>query len=320
MAALRIACAGGVLALLTLAAPSPASAHLRTGTVAAGYRASVTSPAPSPGAPFAVGVYQGDRALHLRVNGAHTVVVVGYLGERFLRVDAAGVAIDRASPTAAAAGLVTGTGARTGWVLEPRRHTVVWHDPRVQLGAGLERARWSVPILLDGRRERIVGEIERLPRPAAWPWLLGVLLLCGGALLLGIRGNARRWERASVVLGAVSAAAGLVVVAGFAAGAYASPGTWIAGFNEAFCAAVGFGILAAGPPEWRLPTGIGLGLLGLAIGLFYGEIFVDAAVLSALPSTATRFFVTLAIGAGLAGPFVGGLAYAASSAARSDAT
>jgi hypothetical protein len=316
----RIACAAAVLALTALAVPAVASAHLRTGTVASGYRATVTSPASSPGAPFDVGVYQGDRALHLRVNGAHTVVVVGYLGERFLRVGAAGVAIDRASPTAAAAGLVTGTTPRTGWVLEPGRRTVVWHDPRVQLGAGLERARWSVPILLDGRRERIVGEIVRLPRPTVWPWLLGVVVLFGVALLLGVRGHARRWERASVVLGAVSATAGLVVVAGFAAGAYASPGTWIAGFNELFCAAVGFGILAAGPSEWRLPTGIGLGLLGLAIGLFYGQIFIDAAALSALPSTATRAFATLAIGAGLAGPLVGGLAYAASTAARSEAT
>ncbi len=91
---------------VALLAPAAAGAHLRTGTVAVGYGASVRTPSRTAGAAYTVGVYQSDRALHLTVSRGHTVVVIGYLGEPLLRIGPAGVAVNLRSPTAAAAGLL----------------------------------------------------------------------------------------------------------------------------------------------------------------------------------------------------------------------
>ncbi|HET8605889.1 MAG TPA: hypothetical protein VFL66_02560 [Gaiellaceae bacterium] len=56
--------------------------------------------APLRSAAFSVRVLPSDRALALSVRPGHSVVVLGYLGEPFLRVDRRGVAVNAASPTA----------------------------------------------------------------------------------------------------------------------------------------------------------------------------------------------------------------------------
>src|SRR5437763_5044632 len=87
-------------ALAALAAPAPASAHIRTGAVAVDYRVSVF---PSR-LPLSAHVYLGDRALRLSVRPGHTVTVLGYGNEPFLRIDRQGATVLRA-PTAAALGI-----------------------------------------------------------------------------------------------------------------------------------------------------------------------------------------------------------------------
>lgn len=304
----------GVPILAVLAVPSVAQAHLRSGTVAVDYGARVVRPRPSPTAPFVVTVYQSDRALRLSVRNGHTVVVVGYLGERFLRVDAAGVAVNRDSPTAAGSGLLAkggrAGGSQTGWNLVRAHSSVVWHDPRLQrLPPGAIRASWSIPVLVDGRRERISGEIWRLAAPTLWPWLLVLGLFAALTGLLGVARDPRRLRTGCILAGAVAAAAGIVAAGGFALGAYASPGTWIAVADEFVFAAAGFGVLAWGPRGADVPAGIGLGLLGLATGLSEGGVFLHGGVLSALPAAPTRAAAALAIGAGVAGLATGGLFY-----------
>ena len=299
---------------VALLAPAAAGAHLRTGTVAVGYGASVRTPSRTGRAAYTVGVYQSDRALHLTVSRGHTVVVIGYLGEPLLRIGAAGVAVNLSSPTAAAAGLLPKTGRTSppnpGWRLERGRRSVVWHDPRDQrLPAGLGRASWSIPILVDGRRAHISGELWRVPRPTPWPWLLvaAVFAVLAGAVALG-----REWARlraGCIALGVVSAVAAMLAAAAFATSAYASPGTWIAGLDEYAFAAVGIGVLVRGPRDAHVPAGIGLGLLGLAVGLSKGEVFLYGTVLSSLPATVTRLAIALAIAAGITGPALGGLYY-----------
>jgi hypothetical protein len=121
-----------LVTLLTVAAPASASAHLRSGAIATDYRANVRPP-PRLRSALAIQVYESDRALHLSARAHHTLVVEGYVGEPLLRIDAAGVAVNVASTTAAGAGLlkknehVSGPGPE--WRLRSTRRDVVWHDP-----------------------------------------------------------------------------------------------------------------------------------------------------------------------------------------------
>ncbi|HZP73960.1 MAG TPA: hypothetical protein VFA97_11350 [Gaiellaceae bacterium] len=285
---------------VALVVPPAASAHLRTGTVAVDYGVSITS-RESATAPFSVGVYQSDRALHLSVRRGHTVVVLGYVGERFLRVDSAGVWVNTASPTAAATGLLSkGTPAR-GWRLERGRRVVVWHDGRVQqLRPTEQRARWRVPIVVDGRRSSIVGVVWRVPPPSLWPWLVLALLAPVCAFLLGFRRGQSRLQTLSVWLGFASVACALIAAAGLALSVYASPGTWIAAFDETAFGLACAAVVRWGPPAFRAAAGGGMGLLGLAVGLSRGAVFIHSIVLSVLPGPATRALIALAVGSGLA--------------------
>jgi len=279
------------VAAVALVLPSTAGAHLRTGTVAVDYRPRITHRPPGP---FTIGVYLSDRALHLNVRRDATVVVYGYLGEAFVRVSDAGVTVDTNSPTAAATGLVPRGTPHQGWVLRSKGRSVVWHDVRTS------RGQWSVPIAVNGRRETIVGETQKLPRPALWPW---IVLLAAIAALGAV-------VRSSTQLGLLSSAAAIVVAAAFALSAYADPGTWIAGVDELFFAAAGIGVLRWGPPVARLPSALWLSVLGLAVGLSKGAVFLHAIVLAPLPGTAMRVFVVIAVGSGLAGSVSACVTYA----------
>src|SRR5207244_1582188 len=142
-------------ALAALASPSPAYAHVRTGAVAVDYRVRVFPTR----LPLSAHVYLGDRALRLSVRPGHSVTVLGYGGEPFLRIDAAGVSVLR-SPTAAALRLTPGH--RSG-------RSFLWHDARGRgLPSGSDRGGWTIPLLGGGRRRaaRPRGRRPRLARRA----------------------------------------------------------------------------------------------------------------------------------------------------------
>jgi hypothetical protein len=311
--------ASGTLLVVMLAVPSPAAAHLRSGTVAVDYGASVSS----ADAMLTVSVYQSDLGLHLSVRRGHSVLVLGYLGEQFLRIDTAGVAVNAVSPTAAASGLLHAGEATTGaptW-LARGRNSVVWHDARVRrLPPGARRGRWSIPIVVDGRREAITGEVWRVAPPTLWAWLLGVVALTALGVGLALRATPLQLPTLCIAFGLCAAASAIVAAAGFAFGAYASPGTWIAGADELLFAIAGVGVLAWGPHAARAAAGAGLGLLGLAVGLSRGAIFLHGSVLSVLPGTASRVLVSLAVATGVAAAVAGGLHYARLEARRSAPT
>ena len=131
--------------LACLATPVTAGAHLRAGTVAVDYQASVRHPdTPAD----TTQIFQSDRALGITVKPGHTVVLLGYLGEPVFRLDDAGLWLNQTSPTAAADRLVPKT-QRTAapgprWRLRRGRHSLVWQDARVQgLPAGVARGAWS---------------------------------------------------------------------------------------------------------------------------------------------------------------------------------
>src|SRR5579862_7324924 len=163
-------------ALSALAIPSPSLAHLRSGTVAVDYVATVSRPVT---AAYVAHIFQSDRGLGLTLNPGHVVVLIGYLGERVFRLDRAGLWINRASPTAVVTGLLPKKRrARAGWQLERGRASVTWHDARAQgLPPGVRRGRWRVPLVVDGRRTTLSGMLVRFPAPSLLPWLLLALAL-----------------------------------------------------------------------------------------------------------------------------------------------
>src|SRR5438270_1231550 len=93
-------------AFVALAAPAPAGAHIRTGSVAVDYRVRVFPTR----LPLTAHVYLGDRALRLAVRPGHSVTVLGYGGEPFLHIDDSGVTVTR-SPTAGRSASHRGTRA-----------------------------------------------------------------------------------------------------------------------------------------------------------------------------------------------------------------
>ena len=258
-------------------------------------------------------MYESDRALHLTVRPGHSVVVLGYLGEPFLRLDGRGVAVNAASPTAASAAVLKKgtevTAAHPVWLLRPGRRSVVWHDTRVSPPAGRSRGTWAVPVVVDGRRTSISGEIVRLPRPALWPWIVLLVLVAVAAAAAG-----RRLRTATIAFGAAAGIAAVVTAAAFAADTYASPGTWIAGADEVALALVGLGLLLWGPEVARVGAAVGLGLLGVAVGLSKGDALLHSLVLSALPGALTRLLVVISVAAGAAAAILGGLYFASGGA------
>lgn len=307
---MRVGCLVAAASLIALAAPGMASAHVRIGTLAVDVRVSVINPRPSPRGAFELSVSEGDRALHLTVRGGHRLVVLGYLGEPLLRLDARGLAVNLASPTAAAAGLVPKTGDRHGWLLRRGARTAVWRDPRLgRLPTDVGRAGWAVPILVDGRSVRVSGELRRVPTPSLWPWLLVVLGAVSTGRLAAAGRRPSRVRTACFVLGGVGAVAGIVVATGFAFEATA-PGMRVAAIYEFLLAVGGVGFAVWGPHEVRVVAAGWLGLLALFGGLACGQVFLHGAVLSALPPTITRSAAALAIGSGAAAALLAGVYYA----------
>lgn len=294
--------AGALLAALVI--PGVASAHVRIGTLAVDVHVRVSA----ADGPFAASVSDGNRAVHVTVRSGHRLTVLGYLGEPMVRLDRRGVAVDLASPTAAAAGLVPKsrqTGDR-GWLLDRGARTAVWRDPRLQSPLiGSRRAAWAIPVVVDGRRTRISGELVRVRRPGLWPWLLVVL----GSLSVGLAAVRTRVQPVCLALGSAAAILSIVTLTGFALEAGAV-GTRVGAVYELVFAAGGAGFALFGPAEVRVAAAGWLGLLGLIGGLVCTPVFLHGVVLSTLPAALTRTGAALAVGLGAASVMRAGLFYA----------
>jgi hypothetical protein len=297
--------------LAFLLAAAPAGAHLRSGTVAVDYRASVDHPHTDA---YSAQIFQSDRALSLTVRPGHSVVLLGYLGEPVFRLGVAGLWVNAASPTAGALRLIKKAEADSSstprWLEQRGRHSVIWPDSRSQgLPTGVSRGIWSVPLIVDGRPARLEGELRRFPAPSLWLWL-GILafVLAAGVFLLVLR-RRHLAGRASIWFGVIAAGASVIVLVAFALDAYASPGTLIEAVDAIAFMGVGAWALLRAPEQWHVAAAIGLGLVALAVGLLEGAVFLHPVVLAVLPGTATRLADIVAVGAGLVAAVLGGLVY-----------
>jgi hypothetical protein len=295
-----------------LAAAAPASAHLRSGTVAVDYRASVRDPETDA---YSAQIFQSDRALSVKVKPDHRVVLVGYLGEPVFRLDATGLWVNASSPTAAVLRLVKrGTHVASSapvWVLQRGKHSVIWADSRSQgLPPGASLGTWMVPLLVDGRAARLEGVLRRFPAPPLWLWLISFAVILGSGVMPMVLRRRDKAGPVSIWFGIIATCAGGVVLIAFALDAYASPGTWIEAFDAIAFMAVGVWALLRAPQQWHVAAAIGLGLVALAVGLLEGAIFLHPVVLAVLPGSAVRLADVTAVGAGLVAAGLGGLVYA----------
>jgi hypothetical protein len=295
---LRLALAA--LVFVALVAPGTAGAHLRTSRSAVDFEARVSH---EPSAVKAR-IYRSDLAVGLTERPGHIVVVLGYLGEPFLRFGEGGVFVNDGSPTAAGAGLTSER--RRGWRLLSHGRTLVWHDARVRgLPSGRERGPWSVPLVVDGRGARLAGEIVRVRRPSFAPWIVIGLLFAGvGAALVALR-RMQLLRLSTASLGGLAAAATLATAIGFAAASTASSGTRIESANEiAFVLVVGV-FLVHGSRDSKALAGGMLGLVAVAVALTKLPVLTHGIVLSALPGEAARLAVVVALAAGAVAAILG---------------
>ena len=292
-----------------LAVPGTAAAHQHTGRVAVDYQATVAALRPPLAGAVEARVYPADLALGLTALAPHRVVVLGFGGEPFLELGPRGTDVSRSSTTAAGLGLTRSLAGR-GWQRYSSRPHLIWHDARLRgLPPGVDRRRWAIPVVVDGRRAELTGTLTRVPSPPAWPWLaLGALFVAVAGVLLAMRGR-RPQQLGTAALGWVAGGATLLVAAGFAAAPTANEATWTEVASEILFALVGIAFLALGSRGSHAFATLLLGLLALIVGLNDLPVLLHGVVLSALPATVARTGVALAISAGAAATAVAVVVY-----------
>lgn len=291
-----------------LAAPASAAAHGRTTAVAVDYEAHAAPlTAPLAGA-AAVRVYRTDLALRLTALPGHRIAVLGLLGEPFVRLTPNGAYVNEASLTAAGAGLARRSTAsrEPRWRLYSRTPSVTWHDPRVhRLPPGDDHGRWAIPVLVDGRRSQLEGEIRRVSASPPWPlFAIGAAFLAGTGLIVARR-SPGLLRSATTAFGVLAAGATLAIAVSFAAASTAAEDVWMESGTEFALVLLLLGFMLFGSGDTRALAGGLLGLLALAVGLTDIPVFLHGIVLSAVPADVIRLFVALAIFAGAAAVVLG---------------
>jgi hypothetical protein len=264
-----------------LAPPAAADAHIRAGVVASDFRTALVRTPRVPASTLQARVYAADRALRLVVGPGHVVSVLAPSGAALLRIDARRL--------------------RSG------HRTAVWHDPRLRgLPTGSAHRVWAVPLVIDGARTRIEGDIWRVRAPPAWPWLLaGLPFILATALLL--KGPRRHLPVAGSLFAGLALVATLAIAIGFAASPSASAGRVLEGFDETVFAVACVLVWRGGARQRRTIAATTLGLVALVAGCLKLAVLTHGIVLSALPATAARASVVLALWSGATALICGGL-------------
>ncbi|HZR93260.1 MAG TPA: hypothetical protein VFA44_12740 [Gaiellaceae bacterium] len=296
-----------VAVVAALALPASAQAHhTAVPIVALDYRNRI-----DPGGARLAGVHaslaDAGRRLRLRVDPGRAVVVLGYLGEPFLRFAPTEVMVADRSPTAQSLGLARPAGTPRSaptdraarWAALVSGHELTWADARVWAPASALRNRgtvtWSVPLVVDGRRAQVTGELTRAARPALWPWLVLGLV---GLAAAGVAARRRPWP-AAIGLALSASAATLAALAGFALAGFAlPPERWL--LFAAELTLVAGGAAALRRSRLRLAAVSVLAAFAVVQALSeLGGVFRHGVVVSALPASAVRATAALGLGCGL---------------------
>jgi hypothetical protein len=213
-----------------------------------------------------------------------------------------GIWVNEHSPTAQANRLIGSGGA--GWRRLAGGSTFAWHEHRLgpppydanQLGTV---ARWTVPLVFEGRHVAVGGAFVRVARPRIWLWLGGAALLVAAALSL-VRLRPRAAASVTVAAGTGAGVAALVAQTAFAL--RDSPG------GHASWVSVGISVVIGAVAAWLVVVGrgarrayvagaIGAGVAALTLSWF--AVFLHGAVVAALPALPVRLACTAALGGGV---------------------
>ena len=211
-----LASAGLVLALVVLGA-SPAGAVTPRPT---NDHSQVTSV--DPAGVVAARVIGGDSLLEVTAAVGHEVVVAGYGGEPYLRIQpdgsvqvnghSAAVSLNR-SRAGAPVALSAPAPTDVDWQPFGSGGTVTWHDHRIHAGDGVDLSApidWTIPITVDGSAGFITGRLERQAAPSPLPALAGALVLTALIYAAGRRHPVGTSIAALAVAAVVAAGTGFV--------------------------------------------------------------------------------------------------------------
>jgi hypothetical protein len=191
-----------VVAVAMFGAATPALADPAAPTT---YRSEVTSVTPSPEG-FSAEVAGGDAFLQISADPGVTVLVPGYQGEPFLRIDAEGsVEANRNSPSywinndrygIAPVPASASAAAAPDWIAVGSGGTYAWHDHRIHWMSPLPPPgvtedqqstvqTWTVQVEVGLIAVQIDGVLEWIPPISPLPWIgvAGAVALAGMLLL-----------------------------------------------------------------------------------------------------------------------------------------
>jgi hypothetical protein len=183
----------GLLALgAVVANAAPAAAHGIGGAQPTNARSRVLSITPAV-AGLSVQVIENGRRVELHNESGADVIVSGYDGEPYLRVDRDGVFentrspavyLNRTSTPPAHVPSSYDSSADPQWRKVSDANHVRWHDHRAHsMSSGaFETSQWSIPLTVDGRPVVVAGDLAWIEAGPWWPWLLLAVLL--GALVV----------------------------------------------------------------------------------------------------------------------------------------
>jgi hypothetical protein len=223
---------GVLVASVVLAAlPGSAAAHGPVAPVATSYLARVSSVP----AGIEAKVIDGYVRMWLRVPPSLTVVILDYNRAPYLRFSRSGVQVNLNStmyylnqtPVAETPPADLRPSTPPHWQSVSTGHDYEWHDGRLQALAAVALTpgtsylgRWSVPLLLDGRRGAVTGGLWHADDPPlVWFWPIVVLLAC----VLASRRVRRPWLDGLVARLLAVAAVAAVAVAAIGRGLHGRP-------------------------------------------------------------------------------------------------
>lgn len=171
------------------------------------WSSSITSLSPSTEA-VSIEVVAGGEAVRLTAQPGHTVVVLGYQNEPYLRITTEGeVQANDRSPTFWANQSATRTGsvpatadtnAEPEWTTIATDGSTLWHDHRAHAMPGIATAtHWTILLTVDGVPVIVRGELTRAPTHAP---LLEIILAILSSALVVVLGFRWAWRTSTLAL------------------------------------------------------------------------------------------------------------------------